>query len=251
MFSLGCVLYESAVGDKPFKGGNLTAVLLSIVNSDPFHCKAWDASEVPPALEGVLEHALAKDPEERYGSAAELVGALELLDIEDAPTPLTEVSADARAKTSVTVEKSKETDTVSASPDELTTPAETGLEEVEALKRENRPLQFAPRLSDELKDVSLTPAQGFVLSRIDGTSRARDIISVSPMPEAEVAGTLSELISRGLLVWNEDGASSGNSAEPTPPSDEEGGEPSTKPSDGKPIAFSRSGRNVSTRDSSA
>ncbi len=225
VFSLGCVLYESAVGDKPFKGGNLTAVLLSIVNSDPFHCKAWDASEMPPTLERVLERALAKDPEERYGSAAELVGALELLDIEEAPTPPTEVSAGARAKTSVAVEKSKETDTVSASSGELTAPAEIGLEEVEALKRENRPLQFAPRLSDELQDVSLTPAQGFVLSRIDGTSHARDIISVSPMPEAEVAGTLSELISRGLLVWNEDGASSGNSAAPTPPSDEEGGEP--------------------------
>jgi serine/threonine protein kinase len=209
VFSLGCVLYESSVGEKPFKGGNLTAVLLSIVNSDPFQCKAWEASNVPPALERVLARALAKDPEERYGSAAELVGALELLEFEDEPAPSVDVEIPVAPPTETPpADSPSDSGRVAATSEEAAAPAEASADEVEALKRETRPLRFAPRLSDELQDVSLTPAQGFVLSRIDGKSRARDIISVSPLPEAEVAGTLSELLGKGLLVWDDGGATS-------------------------------------------
>ncbi|MGH9336330.1 MAG: hypothetical protein ACRD21_21550, partial [Vicinamibacteria bacterium] len=46
-------------------------------------------------------------------------------------------------------------------------------------------------------------AQGFILSRIDGASRAREILALSPMPESEVAETLADLIDKGLLAWGE------------------------------------------------
>jgi tetratricopeptide (TPR) repeat protein len=76
-----------------------------------------------------------------------------------------------------------------------------------SFKEEERPLKFAATLSDELQEMSLTPAQGFILSRIDGASRARDILALSPLPEAEVAATLADLIEKGLLAWGETGAS--------------------------------------------
>ncbi|HEY7698832.1 MAG TPA: DnaJ domain-containing protein, partial [Vicinamibacteria bacterium] len=59
--------------------------------------------------------------------------------------------------------------------------------------------------SDELQDMSLTPAQGFILSRIDGASRARDIIALSPLPDVEVAATLDDLVQKGLLAWGDEG----------------------------------------------
>jgi serine/threonine protein kinase len=172
IFSLGCVLFECAAGEKPFKGGSLTGVLLSIVNSDPFQSKAWKAQNVPPALETVMKRALAKEPDARYATAAELVAALRGLDV--APEPPKEV----------------------VRPDER----------LRSFKEEERPLKFARTLTDELQDMSLTPAQGFILSRVDGASRARDILALSPMPETEVAETLADLLDKGLLAWGDAGA---------------------------------------------
>jgi len=176
IFSLGCVLFECAAGEKPFRGGSLTGVLLSIVNNDPFGSKAWKSQGLPSALEAILKRALAKEPDKRYSTAAELVTALRALDYEPVPAmPAKEV----------------------ARPDEM----------LQWFKEEERPLKFATTLSDELHDISLTPAQGFILSRIDGASRARDILALSPMPEVEVAATLADLIEKGLLAWGESGAS--------------------------------------------
>ena len=176
IFSLGCVLFECAAGEKPFKGGSLTGVLLSIVNNDPFGSKAWKSQSLPSALEAILKRALAKEPDKRYSTAAELATALRVLDYEPVPAML-----------------AKEV----ARPDKM----------LQSFKEEERPLKFATTLSDELHDISLTPAQGFILSRIDGASRARDILALSPMPEAEVAATLVDLFEKGLLAWGETGAS--------------------------------------------
>jgi serine/threonine protein kinase len=179
IFSLGCVLFECAAGEKPFKGGSLTGVLLSIVNSDPFESKAWKSQSLPSALEAVVKRALAKEPDKRYSTAAELVTALKELDFGPEPAKPAMLAKDV------------------ARSDEV----------LQSFKNEERPLKFATTLSDELHDISLTPAQGFILSRIDGASRARDILALSPMPEAEVAATLAELIEKGLLAWGETGAS--------------------------------------------
>jgi serine/threonine protein kinase len=179
IFSLGCVLFECAAGEKPFKGGSLTGVLLNIVNGDPFESKAWKSRNPPSALEAVMKRALAKEPDNRYSTAAELVAALKSLDVESdsvKPKPVKE--------------------------------AALSDERLQSFKGEERPLKFASTLSDELQEMSLTPAQGFILSRIDGASRARDILALSPLPEAEVAATLADLIDKGLLAWGEAGSSS-------------------------------------------
>ncbi len=169
IFSLGCVLFECAAGEKAFKGGSLTGVLLAIVNSDPFQSKAWKSGSHPPGLEAVAMRALAKDPAKRFGTAAELSAALRALDV----APSKGIPR----------------------PDEM----------LQSLKDEERPLKFASKITDELQEISLTPAQGFILSRIDGASRARDILALSPLPEAEVAATLADLIEKGLVTWGEPG----------------------------------------------
>jgi serine/threonine protein kinase len=184
IFSLGCVLFECAAGEKPFKGGSLTGVLLSIVNSDPFQSKAWKSLNLPPALEAVAKRALAKQPDQRFATAAELSSALRTLD-------------------------------VSSSPANATKPRERTNEMLLSFKKEERPLKFASTLSDELQDMSLTPTQGFILSRIDGASRARDILALSPLPESDVAETLADLIEKGLLAWGEPGSRPDSSSSDT------------------------------------
>src|SRR6202012_1519215 len=69
--SLGVVLYEMAVGRPPFTGDSPVAVASKHVRDQPVLPREANAA-VPPALEAVIMKAMAKNPDDRYGSAEEL-----------------------------------------------------------------------------------------------------------------------------------------------------------------------------------
>jgi serine/threonine protein kinase/tetratricopeptide (TPR) repeat protein len=52
--------------------------------------------------------------------------------------------------------------------------------------------------------ITLTPADGFVLSRIDGSSSARDVMALVPMPSDEVERSLFSLLCTGIIGYRED-----------------------------------------------
>ncbi len=71
LFSLGSVLYESLAGQPPFAGKTPLAVLRRL--SDEAHIPLHTLNpEVPAWLEDVIDRLLAKDPNKRIQSAAEL-----------------------------------------------------------------------------------------------------------------------------------------------------------------------------------
>jgi len=78
LFSLGIVLYEMLAGAKPFRGEHQAAMTYAIVNEDPASIKNF-VPEAPDKLERFFRKALAKDPQERFGSAGEMKEALEAL----------------------------------------------------------------------------------------------------------------------------------------------------------------------------
>jgi serine/threonine protein kinase len=71
IYSLGVVLYEMAVGRPPFTGDSPVAVASKHVRDQPVLPRQANPS-VPPALEAVIMKAMAKNPDDRYGSAEEL-----------------------------------------------------------------------------------------------------------------------------------------------------------------------------------
>jgi len=76
VFAMGCVLYESSLGRAPFRREEELATLYQLVEGEPARAHSLDA-DYPEALEAVLARALAKRPEQRFQSAAELGRALE------------------------------------------------------------------------------------------------------------------------------------------------------------------------------
>jgi eukaryotic-like serine/threonine-protein kinase len=71
VYSLGCVLYEILTGEPPFIGDSPVAVAYQHVREAPIP-PSQKNTEISPDLDAVVLKALAKNPENRYQSAAEM-----------------------------------------------------------------------------------------------------------------------------------------------------------------------------------
>jgi Tol biopolymer transport system component/predicted Ser/Thr protein kinase len=71
VFSLGVMLYEMAVGERPFKGDTQLSVLSSILRDTPPSVTEIKAG-LPRDLARIIRRCLAKDPEDRYQTAKDL-----------------------------------------------------------------------------------------------------------------------------------------------------------------------------------
>jgi serine/threonine-protein kinase len=76
LYSLGVVLYEMLTGRVPFEGENPVAIALKHLSDEPVPPQAL-IPELPDNLNAVVLRALAKDPRDRYPSAAEFLADLE------------------------------------------------------------------------------------------------------------------------------------------------------------------------------
>jgi serine/threonine protein kinase len=71
VYSLGCVLYEILTGEPPFVGDSPVAVAYQHVRKDPVApSQRYDG--ISPELDAVVLKALAKNPENRYQTAADM-----------------------------------------------------------------------------------------------------------------------------------------------------------------------------------
>jgi serine/threonine protein kinase len=73
VYGLGAILYEILTGRPPFEGSSIAEVIRK-VRDEPSAPPRQSWKEVPRALEAICLKALAKDPRDRFASAAELAG---------------------------------------------------------------------------------------------------------------------------------------------------------------------------------
>jgi len=79
LFALGTVLYEMLTARKAFDGASEASVMAAILTAEPqpVSASAMAQSVASPGLDRVVRRALAKDPDERWQTARDLMNALQ------------------------------------------------------------------------------------------------------------------------------------------------------------------------------
>ena len=80
VYALGIVLYEMLCGRVPFSGENSTSTALARITTDALRPRQIRAG-IPRGVEDVVLKAMARDPDQRFQSAAALRGSLLALDL--------------------------------------------------------------------------------------------------------------------------------------------------------------------------
>ena len=94
IYSLGIVLFEALTGSVPFQGETPASVLLKQVSAAPPPALSLNP-DLPPAIEAVLNKALAKDPNERYQQGSDFALALQEVFGQAAAEPAAPIEAGA------------------------------------------------------------------------------------------------------------------------------------------------------------
>jgi eukaryotic-like serine/threonine-protein kinase len=76
IFSLGAVLFEILTGQRAFRGKSQLSVASAILEKEPSPISSIKPM-TPPALDHAIRRCLAKEPERRWQSAADLAGELQ------------------------------------------------------------------------------------------------------------------------------------------------------------------------------
>ena len=74
LFAFGALLYEMVTGKRAFDGENVARIRASILEGTPPSAAALESA--PAAVGAIVRRCLARDPGERWQTAADVIGEL-------------------------------------------------------------------------------------------------------------------------------------------------------------------------------
>jgi serine/threonine-protein kinase len=74
LYALAAIAYRALTGQPPFAAGEIAETLYKVVHTRPR--RPSDIADVPPEVDLVLAIGMAKNPDARFATAAELAAAL-------------------------------------------------------------------------------------------------------------------------------------------------------------------------------
>jgi serine/threonine protein kinase len=89
LYAMGVILYEAVTGEVPFTANTFNELMFKIVLSDPTPLTQV-VPDISPAFAALVSKAMARDAAQRFGSAEEMIRALDELGVRaggDAPRP--------------------------------------------------------------------------------------------------------------------------------------------------------------------
>jgi eukaryotic-like serine/threonine-protein kinase len=189
LYSLGCVLYEMLAGTPPFRGPEARATLLKQLTGTPVPVRAL-RPEIPVGVEHVLQRSLAKDPRERFPTAAELIAALQVEPRDLGPVVTSSIGRSIAVLPFVNASPDPENEYLS---DGITDELINALAQVEGLRVASRTSVFA--LKGKPQDIRSTGALLGAAWVLEGTvRRAEDRLRVT----VQLSSTED-----GRLLWSE------------------------------------------------
>jgi serine/threonine protein kinase len=87
LFSLGCVLYRLATGVPAFSGSSMMGILLQLQNHHPESPLSLDPL-LPPTFSTLVMQLLEKNPDDRPGSARDVVNRIRKIESKLPPPPV-------------------------------------------------------------------------------------------------------------------------------------------------------------------
>ncbi len=206
-YALGCVLFETVVGDPPFAGrGEQVAKLYAHLQDAPPALSAAGPSGTPAALDAVVARALEKDPERRFQTAGALAEAATTVLSAPAATVEAAAAPAMTAESTPPVEEEAPPAVDEEPPSDEGPPPE---EEPPAPAEEPPDDRRAPDLSTRAMPPPKKPSRGLVWVR-------RGVAAVVVLA---IAGGIYALASKG---------GSGGSGDTTASSGKNGGNPNPK-----------------------
>jgi serine/threonine protein kinase/tetratricopeptide (TPR) repeat protein len=188
IYSLACVVYEMLTGEPPFLGDSARATMVRHVMETPRPVRALQP-DVPPGVERALARALAKRPEERFGTAGDFAAALEGLG-PDADTPFSAAVRTVAVLPFVNASSDPENEYLS---DGITDELINALAKVEGLRVASRTSVFA--LKGKAQDVRAIGALLGATVVLEGTVR-------KSLERLRVTAQLTSA-DDGRLMWSE------------------------------------------------
>lgn len=185
VYSLGCVLYEILTGEPPFVGDSPVAVAYQHVREDPVPPSSRNA-DISPDLDAVVLKALAKNPDNRYQTAAEMRADLVRVhtgETPDAPKVFTDAERTSLLSASV--------------PDGRTTPIEPVGEHQPSYQDRSRNASVGRWLVAVAVLAVLTVVVTVAINMLGGQSRAVQVPDVQGEASADA---IAELQNRGFSI---------------------------------------------------